>query len=92
MEAVGQEVFVTMAFYTAQYHGRGVAAEEVCLYGVVGITQPQLAAHHHSLEDAPAVAAHQPPVCNIRSRIILKVPAYWSKVFSKSNEVFSKRI
>lgn len=68
MEAVRQVLFVTVTLHAAQHHGRRVTAEEIRLYGVIGIAQPQLTADHHSFEDTPAVPAHQAPGWNSGKR------------------------
>jgi len=68
VQAVRQVTFVALTLYAAQHHGRRVATEEICLYGVIGIAQSQLVADHHSFEYTPAVSAHQTPSCNSSNR------------------------
>ena len=75
VEAVRQVTFVALTLHAAQHHGGRVATEKICLYGVIGIAQAQLAAHHHSFEYTPAVSAHQTPSCNSSNR----VKALWLK-------------
>ena len=84
VEAVRQVTFVALTLHAAQHHGGRVATEKICLYGVIGIAQSQLAADHHSFEYTPAVTAHQTPSCNSSNR----VTALWSKeTFTEPNTV-----
>jgi hypothetical protein len=70
VEAVRQVTFVALTLHAAQHHGGRVATEKICLYGVIGIAQSQLAADHHSFEYTPAVPAHKTPSCNSRNRVV----------------------
>jgi hypothetical protein len=36
------------------------------------MSQPQLPAHHHGLEDAPAVPAHQAPGCKPKTGLLFR--------------------
>jgi len=84
VEAVRQVTFVALTLHAAQHHGGRVATEKICLYGVIGIAQSQLAADHHSFEYTPAVPAHQTPSYNSSNR----VKALWSrKAFTEPSTV-----